>query len=450
MREPNPFNHSETGVAQRPPSAVRAGSCWVGLIGLCVGISLMWQLKWPIGTATVCLLAAGAVPMLLWQVLVEKVHLRPSTGLDFAHPRSLWESLRDTGIKLIGLWTTWLAILIVYWVVRYYTDIGSQFYFQLLRIFGPALFLLSIPYVFLVDRYSREPHDALWQAGAWIIGDRASTEPAVLWDYFRAWMIKGFFLAFMFSVLPFSVRAVLAGWDQMPEQPQVFFHWTIEFMFLVDATFSTIGYLLTLKLMDSHIRSANPYTAAWVAALVCYPPFIWAGSGRILEFQVGGHEWLFWFGRSPLLSAVWGMLLVLLTALYVWATVIFGIRFSNLTNRGIITNGPYRYFKHPAYLFKCLYWWFWYVPFLSSVSIAEAIRNCLLLGALNSIYYFRAKTEERHLMADPVYQAYTMWIAENGAFAHIWRKVRRGRFAGWAQPPAAQPALRDNTPPPAK
>ena len=43
-------------------------------------------------------------------------------------------------------------------------------------------------------------------------------------------------------------------------------------------------------------------------------------------------------------------------------------RFSNLTHRGIITNGPYRYSKHPAYLAKNLSWWLVSMPFMITVS----------------------------------------------------------------------------------
>ena len=38
--------------------------------------------------------------------------------------------------------------------------------------------------------------------------------------------------------------------------------------------FATVGYVLTLKPLDAHIRTANPYAAGWMAALICYPPFI--------------------------------------------------------------------------------------------------------------------------------------------------------------------------------
>jgi protein-S-isoprenylcysteine O-methyltransferase Ste14 len=97
-----------------------------------------------------------------------------------------------------------------------------------------------------------------------------------------------------------------------------------------------------------------------------------------------------------------------------YATVIFGIRFSNLTNHGIITNGPYYFFKHPFYLAKNIFWWMVFLPFLSVASVAAAVRNSVALMMVNAIYYARAKTDEKHLMADAKYRDYADWIAEHG------------------------------------
>src|SRR3546814_17210443 len=79
--------------------------------------------------------------------------------------------------------------------------------------------------------------------------------------------------------------------------------------------------------------------------------------------------------------AVWGALLVGLIAVYAWATMAFGIRFSNLTHRGIITHGPYALTRHPAYIAKNLSWWVGSMPFLvTSGSWVEALRHMVLLG----------------------------------------------------------------------
>ncbi len=62
-----------------------------------------------------------------------------------------------------------------------------------------------------------------------------------------------------------------------------------------------------------------------------------------------------------------------LTAIYAWATLAFGIRFSNLTYRGVLTNGPYRFTRHPAYVSKNLFWWLSVLPFMVSSGSMVAI-----------------------------------------------------------------------------
>jgi protein-S-isoprenylcysteine O-methyltransferase Ste14 len=106
---------------------------------------------------------------------------------------------------------------------------------------------------------------------------------------------------------------------------------------------------------------------------------------------------------------------------YALSTIAFGLRFSNLTNRGIITSGPYRFTKHPAYITKNLSFWMVSVPFIEPLGWRIALTHCVALAAVNLLYFLRAKTEERHLMSDPDYRAYAEWIAKNGLFARITR-----------------------------
>jgi hypothetical protein len=61
--------------------------------------------------------------------------------------------------------------------------------------------------------------------------------------------------------------------------------------FMVDVCFATVGYVLTMKPLDAHIRSANPYAAGWIAALICYPPFILMNPGGPLDYHPGTAEW---------------------------------------------------------------------------------------------------------------------------------------------------------------
>src|SRR3546814_15696650 len=80
-------------------------------------------------------------------------------------------------------------------------------------------------------------------------------------------------------------------------------------------------------------------------------------SGGPLDYQVHGSDWGYWLSGHEALLIAWGIALVLLTAVYSWATMAFGIRFSNLTHRGIITHGTYAFTRHPAYISKNMTWW---------------------------------------------------------------------------------------------
>jgi protein-S-isoprenylcysteine O-methyltransferase Ste14 len=212
-------------------------------------------------------------------------------------------------------------------------------------------------------------------------------------------------------------------------------------MFMIYVSFATVGYVLTLKPLDAHNRTANPYAAAWMAALVCYPPFIMMNPGGPLDYHMGtaGPDgWTYWLSQQPLLMDLVGAFMVFLTGVYAWATVAFGFRFSNLTHRGILTHGPYAWSKHPAYLSKNLFWWCGCLPFLATThNPVDMFRNSVLLAMVCGVYYWRGRTEERHLGADPAYQAYAQWMERNGPIPRILNRlgsVLRRRPAAQAVP----------------
>jgi protein-S-isoprenylcysteine O-methyltransferase Ste14 len=167
-----------------------------------------------------------------------------------------------------------------------------------------------------------------------------------------------------------------------------------------------------------------------MAALICYPPFALMVSGGPLEYtrgNMGEHSWAYWFDGQAAVMAVFAFLLVFLHIVYAWATVAFGLRFSNLTHRGIITHGPYKWTKHPAYLSKNLFWWLATLPFLATTGKPiDMVRDTALLALVSGVYYWRARTEERHLMADPAYRAYAEWMERRGPIPRLIRKLTGG------------------------
>ena len=405
----------------RPRSAVSHGVGIAGLIGLgaWVAVARSFGMEGPLASLT-ALLACG-VPMVLWSLLVDKVHRNPSTGIDWSLRRP-WSEVVDLSLaKITGLWAIWSAIACLYCIARWYWNGNYLFAMQVLGIGALPLLLLSIPYVLWLDRRLVEPRDGAWHFGRLIIGRRDGVDREIVYDFLRAWAVKGFFLAFMLSIVPPNWTDVIrAPADQIAANPVSLSLWLIALMFLIDVSFATVGYMLTCKPLDAHIRSANPYASGWTAALICYPPFIMMNPGGPLDYHQGTAEWTHWLADYPLATALVGIVLVLLTGIYAWATVAFGLRFSNLTHRGILTHGPYAWSKHPAYLSKNAFWWLATMPFLATTqNPVDAIRNTVVLALVSGVYYWRARTEERHLGADPAYREYADWMARNGPLSRL-------------------------------
>jgi len=404
----------------RPASAVSAGVGIAGLVGLAAWmlVARQFQMFGPFSAVT-AVIAAG-LPMVGWSLLVDRVHRNRTTGLDWdAPPRPLSETLDISLAKLAGLWATWAIIAVVYAVARYYWVGNYTYAMTTFRVCAPALFGLSIPYVLWLDRRLRNPRDGCWAFGAFLMGDHSVDRSAIA-DHFRSWVVKGFFLAFMISGFPGNFFDTVQRPFPGLTEPVALANFLISVMFLIDMTLATVGYILTMKPLDAHIRSATPYASGWIAALICYPPFVLMAGGGPLDYHQGTLEWSVWLRNYPALLWVNGALLVLLTGTYAWATVAFGLRFSNLTHRGILTHGPYAWMRHPAYVSKNAFWWLSTLPFLVSTgSTTDALRNTAIMAAVTGVYWWRAKTEERHLRSDADYRAYAAWIDRNGWLARL-------------------------------
>lgn len=442
----------------RPASDVSAVTGWLGLISLTLWIMVchFWpelvtlfnlpsraeRLTGP--NAALTGLVICAAPMVLWEVLVVKVHRRASTGIDWDNPRRLADVVDVSITKLAGLWATWAIIGFLYCVGRWYWDGPYQISMQVLGTAAVPLFVLSVPYVLWLDRVLVNPRDPCWHFGALLVG-REPFDPEQIWIHLRAWAVKGFFTAFMIMIVPGGfANLVSPDWSSFFLTPEGIAALLITLMFVIDEQIGSVGYILTMKPLDAQIRSANPYLAGWLAALLCYPPFqIMSPGDRPLFYLAETHgddNWLHVFAGLPLMMWIWACLLVVLTAIYAWATLAFGIRFSNLTYRGVLTNGPYAYTRHPAYLAKNTFWWCASMPFMvTNGSLVDAVRNAFFLGCVSAIYFWRAKTEERHLLGeDAKYREYHDWMNRYGLITaplhRLGQEMRARRPALQVQP----------------
>ncbi|MCE7797656.1 DUF1295 domain-containing protein [Sphingobium sufflavum] len=405
----------------RPASAVSTGVGLAGLAGLAAWVLVARHYGMDGPSAGICAVIACGVPMVLWSLLVDKVHRRPSTGIDWSNARPWRETIETSAVKLLGLWATWGLIAFAYMALNWYWQGPYPYVMNLLGTLAPWLVALSIPYVLWLDRYLVQPRDGAHAAGLWILNGADRPAPGAVAAHARAWGVKAFFLAFMLAVVPGNFAEMIHWRDaDIIGHPVNFASFLIALLFTIDVAFATVGYVLTFRPLDAHIRSATPHLEGWVAALICYPPFAMMGTGGPLNYQDGTRDWAYWLAGHDGLLWAWGGLLALLTGVYAWATVAFGLRFSNLTHRGILTHGPYRLTRHPAYLSKNLFWWLSIMPFLVTTdSPATAVRNTLLMGVVSAIYYWRARTEEKHLSDDPDYRAYSDWAVRHAPITRL-------------------------------
>ncbi len=185
-----------------------------------------------------------------------------------------------------------------------------------------------------------------------------------------------------------------------------FYNISFSMIFLVDVGLAWCGYVFASRWIRNTIESTEPTFLGWFVALMCYPPF-----SVFLDFYYvhpGDHDFL-QFNNTYLIITL-AILAVMSYIIYVSATVFFGLRFSNLTNRGIITRGPYAFIRHPAYMAKNLSWWLVMLPVILIQAFQQnnpvLLTQILSLVIMTGLYYYRAITEERHLAAVPEYREY--------------------------------------------
>ncbi len=174
-------------------------------------------------------------------------------------------------------------------------------------------------------------------------------------------------------------------------------------LFLIDTAFFVFGYITEHPLLRNTVRSVEPTFFGWVIALLCYPPF-----NKVPDFFFTWPATDFPVLSSVSMTVLVRVMVLLLLIIYVWATVALGPRSSNLTNRGIVSWGPYRFVRHPAYISKNLAWWISGIPFF--LVTGQLFVGVIGMSAWSLIYFLRALTEERHLAQDPDYIAYCQHV----------------------------------------
>lgn len=204
-------------------------------------------------------------------------------------------------------------------------------------------------------------------------------------------------------------------WEFIYQQSDFIYKTLIVFLFVVDLLCFSIGYFTETAFLNNKIKSCDISFAGIFFCLLCYPPFNkitntfigWAQNDNNAAF----HD------PYCAVTIIIRIICIILLTIFSLASVALWTKASNLTNRGTVSTFPYNIVRHPAYVSKVSFWFLtamaaFIVPFSE---IAEAPGEYFLrmfyalitIAVWAFIYYMRALTEERHLLKDPEYQAYT-------------------------------------------
>lgn len=176
-----------------------------------------------------------------------------------------------------------------------------------------------------------------------------------------------------------------------------FFWAAFQLILFIDTLLFTLGYIVEVPALGNRIRTVDPTFFGWFICLACYPPFN-EFTLRFLEWQSSDFPYF----ANDFVHLSINLALLTSLAIFSWASISLGFKASNLTNRGIVTHGPYAFVRHPAYAAKNLAWWLGALPMIGmtlSTGNWKAIAYSLVaLFGWTAIYLLRALTEERHLL----------------------------------------------------
>ncbi len=198
------------------------------------------------------------------------------------------------------------------------------------------------------------------------------------------------FLLVKLFYIPLMTNFFFTNWSELSFKNIEWYPFLLILLFTIDTLIFTVGY--AFEFPSSRVRSVEPTIFGWFVALVCYPPF----NSMVGKYVPWGANDYVQFGNYTLIARIF---VVALLIIYVWASVALGLKASNLTNRGIVSRFPYSIIRHPAYISKNLIWWVTLIPVMTWPF-------ALGIGFWTVIYFFRAYTEERHLLKDPDYVEY--------------------------------------------
>ena len=162
------------------------------------------------------------------------------------------------------------------------------------------------------------------------------------------------------------------------------------------------GYLLSLRILGNHIRSTDSTFGGWLFMMLAYLPVCNLPGMFLSRTSILWPASLWHFNQNLILFLTSAFVSFVL--INTWSDLTLGLKFSNVSYRGVVRHGPYSLVRHPAYTAKLAAWALALVP--SMLTLPGFIQGAFGWFALAAIYVMRALTEERHLSQFAEYRDY--------------------------------------------
>lgn len=340
---------------------------------------------------------------------------------------SLWKRLPEGVKDYLSEVAIYSFMLIIYRLNNYYWGFIKKQTWQIMLTFFLGYIILGLPYyLWIAPRIkNRKPRARIvlrfisryLKSYLSYLKSFNSAKLAHIPPADKVTKVSILFLLVKLYYIPIMLNFVIGHTIDLPRRWQIlkiavthggnafeaFYFFALSFMFFWDTLYYSFGYLVESRYLDNEVRSVEPTVFGWFVALGCYPPF-----NDLVSRYLPWHPNESAYYGNQTLTVIFRLLIIALTFIYLWATLALGAKCSNLTNRGIVDRGPYAYVRHPAYISKNLAWWLMILPQLSLAKLLHISGWAPILSGLgwSLIYFFRAITEERHLIEDPDYQKY--------------------------------------------
>lgn len=376
-------------------------------------------------------LAAAILTLLAGEIFYLKSHRRERVGLSQGVGQRNWPAVL---LKILSYNTTIGLVALGYYLIPEYQKIYYEEFHLFLLVLLPISFVTGNLYIFLFDHRLGSPDDGLLHFGYLITGQWSAVERAKIAEYFKSVGLRAYFVPAMYIYLIASLETFIGGpaaylkdnAAYLADIPVAGMIMTLMlsyfFLMVIDGLFALIGYLMTFRALNADVRSTDSTITGWVSCLICYTPFFEILLlGGLLRDLYYNPQWFVWFQSHVWLMLVWGSLTTIAMCTEAFTTMTFGIRFSNLTYRGLMSTGLFRFTKHPQYVSKLANRFLVFVPFMSLNGVAGAAWTMFLFGLVCLLYYVRARTEENHLSIHDDYARYAELMNERSVFAPLAR-----------------------------